>query len=46
MTISPYRGGKQNIDVAGDLSVEKRRDEDLVITIRGTAHGMEVVALQ
>lgn len=44
---SYYTGlGSEDIDVAGDLTAEKRRDEALVITVRGTERGMEIVRLE
>lgn len=38
--------GSERITVAGDLTVEKRRDQDLEIEIRGRADGIEIVALR
>lgn len=38
--------GSEAIALAGDLSIEKGRDEDLVITVRGTGRGIEIVTVQ
>lgn len=38
--------GSEQIAVAGDLTVEKTRDQDLEIEIRGRARGIEIVALR
>lgn len=38
--------GSERIRVATDLSVDKRRDEDLEIVLRGRADGLDIVALR
>lgn len=42
-----YTGlGSENLSVARDLTVDKRRDEDLRITLRKTAAGAEITTLE